>query len=132
VVEDDEDSREALKGLLEVVGRRVYTAATGVRGLEMALRLRPEVVILDLLLPEIDGWDFARQLRRRGDGYDPLIIAFSGHAPEPTRAREAGCDAFVLKPEVESLLELLSDAGIEQLRKRRPPGRATSPMRARR
>lgn len=119
VVEDNEDARDALIALLQVAGHQVHGAATGVRGLEMALRLRPEVVVIDLLLPEIDGWDFARQIRLRGDGYEPVVIAFTGHTVEAGRARDAGCDAFVLKPEVSALLHLLTDASLDALRQRR-------------
>jgi CheY-like chemotaxis protein len=119
VVEDDNDSREALMGVLGVLGHRVYGAATGVRALEMALRLRPEVVVTDLLLPEIDGSDLARQLRMRSGGYDPVVIAFSGAHLEAARARESGCDGFVLKPEVDELLGMLTDASLNALRARR-------------
>lgn len=136
VVEDNGDGRDALVSLLELGGHRVFGAATGVHGLEMALRLRPEVVITDLMLPDLDGLDLTRQLRERANGYQPVVIAFSGAHREAGRAKDAGCDGFVLKPDINALLEMLTEASLDALRQRRkaasglPPCIAPSARRA--
>jgi CheY-like chemotaxis protein len=111
IVEDDADSRVALRALLEVLGHRVEDADNGARALKLAAASAPEIVLLDIGLPDIDGYEVARQLRAAAEA--PFVVAVTGYdRPEDReRARAAGCDAFVLKPiEPEALAALLAAA----------------------
>jgi two-component system CheB/CheR fusion protein len=112
IVEDDADSRVALRALLEVLGHRVEDADNGMRALELAATSTPEIVLLDIGLPDMDGYEVARRLRAAGTEA-PFVVAVTGYdRPEDREhARDAGCDAFVLKPiEPEALAALLAAA----------------------
>ncbi len=100
VVEDHDDSRQIACLVLESAGFRVATACTGVEGLHVALRLRPAAVLLDIVLPEIHGWDLARLLRENQSTRDTVIIALTALAGADDRARSlaAGCDEVLTKP----------------------------------
>lgn len=100
VVEDNVDSREALKALLEMSGFTVDTAETGSEGVEKALATRPEVAVVDIGLPEMDGFEVARRIRDRMDGSEILLIALTGYngARERKQAAESGFDAYLAKP----------------------------------
>jgi signal transduction histidine kinase/ActR/RegA family two-component response regulator len=100
IVEDNVDACETLRALLEIHGHRVDTAHEGVGGLERALALQPEVVLLDVGLPRMDGYEVARKIRASHGIRRPLLIAITGYgAPEDReRAHDAGFDAHVTKP----------------------------------
>lgn len=100
LVEDHEDNRFLARRLLTRAGFRVVEAVTGPQALEQAARVRPDLVLLDLLLPEIDGWTVARTLRQRPDLERVPIVAFTASAMDGDRAKalEAGCNAFMTKP----------------------------------
>ena len=100
LVEDNADACETLRNLLEVHGHRVATASDGPSGLERALALQPEVILLDVGLPRMDGYEVARRIRASDGIRRPLLIAITGYgAPEDReRAHEAGFDAHVTKP----------------------------------
>jgi len=123
VVDDDADLRAALRALIEMWGMEVAEAGDGARGVELACASRPDVIILDLLLPgTFDGFDAARRIRSVG-GYRPRIIAFTGYFGVEERAREAGCDACLLKPaEPEALRQLieLPRKGPKRMERSRP------------
>jgi CheY-like chemotaxis protein len=99
VVEDNPDGRESLRLLLELLGHRVEVAANGEEGVEKALVCRPEIAIVDIGLPRVDGFEVARQLRT-ALGNRVFLIAHTAYtAPEDRhRASEAGFDAFLAKP----------------------------------
>jgi signal transduction histidine kinase/CheY-like chemotaxis protein len=99
IIEDNQDARETLATLLQLLGHRTETAATGGEGVERALASRPGVVLIDLGLPVLDGFEVARQIRAAlGDAV--LLVALTGHALEEDRRRatEAGFDAHLPKP----------------------------------
>ena len=99
IIEDHEDAREALRALLELEGHRVAAAGTGPRGVELAEQMRPDIALVDIGLPEVDGYEVARRLRALGPPC-PYLVALTGYG-EPDdvkRAREAGFDAHLLKP----------------------------------
>ena len=100
VVDDHEDSRVIARVVLEAAGFRVCEAACGVEALDVAATLKPDVVLLDLILPGIDGWEVARRLRSNPDADDMAIIALTALAQpdERGRARDAGCDDVLTKP----------------------------------
>lgn len=100
VVEDYEDTLEIVKETLELAGYRTEVATTGTEALEKAFEVLPDVVLMDLSLPGIDGWEATRRLKADPRTKDTLIIALTAHALEShaQSAREAGCDGFVTKP----------------------------------
>ena len=110
VVEDNEDARAALCELLAIGGHRVRAAADGPSGVAAALAAPPEVALIDVGLPGIDGYEVARRIRAVGGGAPrPLLIALTGYgAPEDRRrALDAGFDRHLVKPVDWSLLSAL-------------------------
>ena len=100
VVDDHADSRLIARLVLESAGFRVAEAESGGEALRVAVALRPAAVLLDLVLPELDGWEVAHRLREAECGRDIAIIAFTavGLREEHERALAAGCDAIITKP----------------------------------
>ncbi len=104
LVEDDEDTRVPEAELLSALGCRVDVASDGAAAVDQALELEPEIVLMDLSVPVIDGFEATRQIRARApDDYHPHIIAMSGYGDERSRQRafEAGCDEFLQKPSLD-------------------------------
>src|SRR5437016_13080583 len=91
ISEDHDDAREALRALLELEGHRVDAAASGAHGVEIAERRQPDIALVDIGLPELDGYEVARRLSAMGPGR-PYLIALTGYGqPEDIkRARDAG------------------------------------------
>jgi len=100
VVEDFDDAREMYRDYLEFAGFRVETARDGREGIEKARALQPDLILMDLSLPGIDGWEATRLLKAAPETRQIIIIALSAHAlaTEGERARAAGCDGFIAKP----------------------------------
>jgi signal transduction histidine kinase/CheY-like chemotaxis protein len=99
LIEDNADAREMLRPLLEQEGHRVDVAADGPGGLERDEAGRPEVVLIDIGLPGMDGYEVARRIRARR-GAEPVLVALSGYgqSEDRRRSREAGFDAHLTKP----------------------------------
>jgi CheY-like chemotaxis protein len=111
VVEDCQDNAEMLVELLQQLGHRVRTAPTASSAFELLKQSLPDVVLLDLDLPDMDGCEIAKMIRaEHGTRIRILAVTgFSGDAPRE-RAREAGFDAFVVKPyRIEELVALMSE-----------------------
>lgn len=109
LVEDNEDARETLKLLLELAGHRVHVEADGQSGLDTALAIKPDIMLVDIGLPRMSGYEIARRIRLAGEP-NPYMIALTGYgAPEDRdRALEAGFDAHVVKPvDFNALTEVL-------------------------
>jgi two-component system, sensor histidine kinase len=109
LVEDHDDARDMLGMLLGKLGYEVHTAADGPAGLDAALELQPDVAVVDVTLPGLDGYEVARRVRAAG-GRQPILVSLTGHAsPEDeARARAAGFDAHLSKPvDVQRLVALL-------------------------
>ena len=107
LVEDNELNRDMLSRRLERKGYQVVIATDGYQGLDMAETEAPDLILLDMSLPEMDGWEAARRIRRSPAGGTP-IIALTAHAMAGDRekALEAGCDDYDTKPvELPRLLE---------------------------
>jgi CheY-like chemotaxis protein len=100
VVEDFDDAREMYRDYLEFSGFHVETARDGREAIEKTRELQPDLVLMDLSLPGIDGWEATRLLKSAPETSHILIIALSAHAlaVEGERARAAGCDGFIAKP----------------------------------
>jgi CheY-like chemotaxis protein len=99
IVEDDADNRDMMRILLESLGHEVHDAADGASGVEAAARLEPEIVLIDIGLPGIDGYEVARRIRATVRGR-PRLVALSGYGqPEDKqRAFAAGFDDHLVKP----------------------------------
>ena len=100
IVEDNDDAREMLRTLLELDGHTVHVAANGIAGLAAALEHRPDVAVVDIGLPEMDGYEVARKLRASETLKTIKLIALTGYgqADDARRAYEAGFDLHVVKP----------------------------------
>jgi signal transduction histidine kinase/CheY-like chemotaxis protein len=98
IIEDDADGREALRMQLVSAGHDVYEAATGPEGIETAARVKPEIVLLDIGLPGLDGYQVAQRLKA-GDNC-PRLIAITGYGQPQDRERalHAGFDQHMIKP----------------------------------
>jgi PAS domain S-box-containing protein len=110
VIEDNHDSAESLRLLLEVSGYEVRLANTGDEGIRTATEWRPDVVICDIGLPEMDGFTVARRLRQEPSTAGIRLIAVTGYGrgQDVAKARTAGFDEHLVKPaEPEKLLEKL-------------------------
>ena len=111
IVEDNQDAQDALKCLLELWGHEVMVASDGVSGIQSALAHRPEVALVDLGLPTVDGYEVARQIRATLAASAPLMIALTGYgAPEQrAQALSAGFDLHIVKPIDPDQLAILLD-----------------------
>jgi PAS domain S-box-containing protein len=110
VVDDSVDTAVGLAMLLRLSGHWVRTANSGVEAIELAREFRPQVVLLDIGLPGMDGFHVAAALRREEHAKDAYLIAISGYGDDDARARsaEAGFDRHLLKPlDIETLEDLL-------------------------
>ena len=117
VVDDNRDAAESLEMLLRLMGAEVHTAADGQSALEALRRHRPSVVVLDIGLPDMDGYEVARRARLEPGGGETALIALTGWGEEEDqrRSREAGIDHHLVKPvDFTALEELLR--GLPQTR----------------
>jgi two-component system, cell cycle response regulator DivK len=100
VVEDYQDAREMYAAYLQFSGYRVEEATNGLEAIEKTLELLPDIILMDLALPKMDGWEATRRLKTDERTKHIPIVALTGHALAgyAEGARQAGCDAFVTKP----------------------------------
>jgi two-component system cell cycle response regulator DivK len=100
IVDDNEDSRGMYACHFEAEGCRVEEASHGFEGLDKAFKLRPDVILMDLLMPALDGWETIRLLRNRPQTRHIPIIAVTGDTKleDLKLARNAGCDRVLVKP----------------------------------
>jgi CheY-like chemotaxis protein len=99
IVEDVEYNRDLLVQLLEDE-YEILTAADGAAGIEVAARHRPDLILMDLSLPEVDGWEATRRLKASPETAAIPVIALTAHAMQgdEERARACGCDDYLTKP----------------------------------
>jgi two-component system, cell cycle response regulator DivK len=100
LVEDNDDNRAIYSTILRHYGYTVEEVTTGPQALEVARRVLPDLILLDISLPEMDGWTVAERLKGDEATRGIVIVALTAHAlPEDQRrAQELGCDAFLPKP----------------------------------
>ncbi len=100
LVEDNEMNRDMLSRRLERRGYAVVCALDGQQGLDLAARERPDLILMDMSLPVLDGWEATRRLKADADLRQIPVIALTAHAmaSDEKSAREAGCDDFDTKP----------------------------------
>ena len=100
VVDDDPNIMRTIRDRLEKNGYDVITASNGRDGLEMALDEKPDVVLLDIIMPIMDGHEMLEALRRQPFGEEPSVIMFTARsqAQDVSRANASGIDDYVVKP----------------------------------
>ncbi len=111
LVEDNELNRDMLSRRLERRGFTVVMAVDGGQGVQMALTEKPDLILMDMGLPVLDGWEATRQVRADPATAHVPIIALTAHAmsSDEQKAKEAGCDDFDTKPvELPRLLEKIN------------------------
>ena len=112
VVDDNVDSAESLAMLLRLGGHEIETAYDGLQAVEAAERFKPDLVLLDIGLPGIDGYDAAARIREASGGRELVLVAITGWGQEEDRrrSREAGFDAHLTKPvDMAALSRLLAE-----------------------
>jgi CheY-like chemotaxis protein len=97
VIDDDPDIRETVTDCLEDEGYRVLEAADGAQGLAAAARERPDVILLDMKMPVLDGWEFARRYRAL-PAHPAQIVCMTAAADVRQRCRDIGADGCLSKP----------------------------------
>lgn len=100
IVEDIEDNLMLIKSLIEMADFRVVEARDGREAIAQAQAHHPDLILLDMSLPHIDGWTVARTLRQIPEFRSTLIVALTAHAMQGDREKtlDAGCDEFMTKP----------------------------------
>jgi two-component system cell cycle response regulator DivK len=100
VVEDYQDAREMYAAYLQFSGYRVAEATNGLEAIEKTIELMPDIILMDLALPKVDGWEATKRLKSDERTKHIPIVALTGHALAgfAEGAREAGCDSSVTKP----------------------------------
>ena len=120
LVEDTEDNRQMMHRLLEMSGFNVVEATNGKEAVEVAFKVHPQIILMDLSLPIIDGLAATRQIRNKPELNTVPIVAVSAHdtADFHSEALNAGCDAYVTKPinytELEDLVHRLLAANADR------------------
>ncbi len=111
VVDDTPGAAKITAKFLELLGHTVEIAYTGQAAIEQCQVFRPEIVMLDVTLPDIDGFEVARQMRLRDETKDALIVALTGHDEDSHRAyaQAAGINEYLLKPVDVNSLRRLAD-----------------------
>ena len=106
MVEDNADNREILVFRLQQLGYEVLTASNGKEAVESAARSKPDLVLMDLRLPVMDGWQATRTLRQMDWGKSLPIIAVTAHAmdDDKDKALSAGCNDYIPKPILDYLI----------------------------
>ena len=118
LVEDTQDNRAIAELILREAGHTVLSVADGESGMAAAIAARPDLILMDLALPFVDGWEATRRLKADPATCDIPVVAFTAHVlqEDSERAREAGCVAVIAKPfEIDTLLSQI-DALVDQQR----------------
>jgi CheY-like chemotaxis protein len=113
VIDDNRDSADSATDVLRLLGNQVESAYDGERGVAAARRLRPHMILIDLAMPGMDGFEVRQQLRDAGDAANAYLVAMTGFGNEEDkqRTRAAGFDAHLTKPvELDALVSLLNEA----------------------
>ena len=109
VVDDNRDAADMLAMFLQIDGHETHTAHDGVEAIEETTRLQPDLVLLDIGLPRLNGYEAGRRIREQHPGGRPVLVALSGWGQDEDRRRsqEAGFDAHLVKPVDEIALHKL-------------------------
>jgi CheY-like chemotaxis protein len=115
IVDDNQDGADSLADVLQLMGNDTATAYDGQEGVDAADRLRPDVILLDIGLPRLNGYEAARRIRGQEWGRHPVLIAVTGWGQDEDRRRsqEAGFDHHMVKPvRFEQIEEILGNRTI--------------------
>jgi signal transduction histidine kinase/CheY-like chemotaxis protein len=118
VVDDNRDSATSLAMLLKLAGNETHTAHDGLEAVEAAKRLRPDVVLLDIGLPKLNGFEACRRIRAESWGQNMMLLALTGWGQDDDRrkAKEAGFDEHLVKPvDYALLMKLLEQSNVAQV-----------------
>ena len=100
VIEDNDDNMSLITQLLESAGKTVVKATTGMEGYEKTLELRPDIVLLDIQLPDIEGTEVLQMIRSNKEVEDIAVVAVTSYAMAGDREKlmAAGCNGYIKKP----------------------------------
>ena len=100
IIEDEEDNRAIMRDLLITAGYNLIEAVDGEEGVKLAQRERPDLILMDIQLPILDGYEATRRIRASAELKSIPIIAVTSYAlrGDDAKAREAGCDSYEAKP----------------------------------
>ena len=100
VADDDKDNRAIMAAALTAGGYRVLLACDGLEAIDAALKERPNLILLDMSMPRLSGWDTVKRLKSMPQTASIPVLAFTAYAlaGDELKAREAGCDGYVSKP----------------------------------
>jgi len=120
LVDDYPDAREMYTEYLEFSGFNVIEAGNGMEALQRAVDTAPDIILMDLSLPVMDGWEATRRLKADHRTASIPVVALTGHAlaGHSKGAKEAGCDSFLAKP-------CLPDQLVAEIRRMLATGKAT-------
>ena len=121
IVDDEPKNVELVRDLLEVEGYQTIVAGNGREGVAMAADRRPDLILMDIMMPEMDGLEATRRIKQNAGTRHIPIVALTSCAMtgDETRIRRAGCDGYVTKPvDIDGLLKQVADHTRERL-----PGR---------
>jgi CheY-like chemotaxis protein len=113
IVDDNRPAADMLAMILESYGNELFIAYSGQQAIQLAEKHQPDVILLDLSMPVVDGYEVARTIRRQPRGQEPMLIALTGWVQErdKQKARDAGFDHHVVKPtKASDLRGILSQA----------------------
>lgn len=109
IVDDEPDVTMALSAILERDGHETAIAAHGIAALEACQRFAPDVALLDIGLPDMDGYELARRIREGQQGHAVVLVAVTGHQRDATQLEAAGFDHHLIKPiDLRALRRLLA------------------------
>ena len=100
LIEDNEMNRDMLSRRLMKKGYEIFMAVDGEKGVELALSHKPDLILMDMSLPVLDGWEATRRIKANPETHHIPVIALTAHAmgEDRQRAMEAGCDDYDTKP----------------------------------
>lgn len=100
IVDDNQDSRELVAKILKKMGYQIIDAVDGEEALEKAIAENPDLILMDISIPKIDGYEVTRRLKSQVSFKDTPIIALTAHAMkgDKEKAMEAGCEGYISKP----------------------------------
>jgi CheY-like chemotaxis protein len=130
VVDDHPDAADIACMLLQALGQRCRAATTGARALEVIAEAPADIVVIDIGLPDISGYDVARALRKRADMRDAYLVALTGWGAADDRVRSiaAGFDQHLLKPADAAMFRRILDAAAERQRQRHVSAASGGPI----
>jgi two-component system, cell cycle response regulator DivK len=122
IIEDYGDTRDMTELILTDAGHTVLSASDGLQGVQLAVRAQPDLILMDLALPVLDGWEATRRLKANVATQHIPVVAFTAQVNEDAvaQARAAGCIAVITKP---FEIDVLLDDIVAVLTQYPPPGR---------